>query len=243
MATDRLPEDIQPEDILREQQEYYNARAVEYDEWWLRQGRYDRGDQENNIWFAEQEEVRAAFASLDWRGDVLELAGGTGIWTEWLAPRVRHITVLDGSLEMIALNAARLDAGGYRGKAEYRQVDLFNWQPKRQYDGLFMGYFLSHVPAVQLEAFLATLASALRPGGVLGLIDGRRDARSTSPDQPPPGPETEVMTRRLNDGRTFQIVKRFDDPAALADVFGRNGIDAAVRTTAIHFLYATGQRR
>jgi demethylmenaquinone methyltransferase/2-methoxy-6-polyprenyl-1,4-benzoquinol methylase len=228
---------------LREQQEYYNERATEYDEWWMRQGRYDRGDEENNIWFAEQEEVRSAFASLDWGGDILELAGGTGIWTEWLAPRVRHITVLDGSLEMIAVNAARLEAGGYRGKADYRHVDLFSWQPERQYDGLFMGYFLSHVPAAMMEAFLAKLASALRPGGVLGLIDGRRDARSTSPDQPPPGPETELMTRRLNDGRTFQIIKRFDEPDVLADAFARHGIDANVRSTAVHFLYATAHRR
>jgi demethylmenaquinone methyltransferase/2-methoxy-6-polyprenyl-1,4-benzoquinol methylase len=156
---------------------------------------------------------------------------------------VRHITVLDGSLEMIAINSARLDAGGYRGKADYRQVDLFSWQPERQYDGLFMGYFLSHVPADRMESFIAAIASALRPGSILGLIDGRRDIRSTSPDQPPPGPETELMTRRLNDGRTFQIVKRFDEPDDLADAFARHGIDAAVRTTAVHFLYATGRKR
>jgi 2-polyprenyl-3-methyl-5-hydroxy-6-metoxy-1,4-benzoquinol methylase len=233
----------EPGNVLREQQEYYNARAAEYDEWWMREGRYDRGNEENSVWFNEQEEVRTSFAALGWGGEILELAGGTGIWTEWLAPRVRHITVLDGSLEMIAINSARLDAGGYHGKADYRQVDLFSWQPERQYDGLFMGYFLSHVPAHRMEQFLATIASALRPGGILGLIDGRRDARSTSLDQPPPGPETELMTRRLNDGRTFQIVKRFDDPDALAAAFARHGIEATVRTTAIHFLYATGIRR
>ncbi|HYI14836.1 MAG TPA: class I SAM-dependent methyltransferase, partial [Thermomicrobiales bacterium] len=102
----------EPAEILREQQEYYNARAAEYDEWWMREGRYDRGAAENNVWFAEQEEVRSAFGTLEWRGEILELAGGTGIWTEWLASRVRHITVLDGSLEMMAVNSARLDAGG-----------------------------------------------------------------------------------------------------------------------------------
>jgi demethylmenaquinone methyltransferase/2-methoxy-6-polyprenyl-1,4-benzoquinol methylase len=230
-------------EILREQQEYYNARAAEYDEWWMRVGRYDRGAEENNIWFAEQDEVRTAFDTLEWGGEILELAGGTGIWTEWLASRARHITVLDGSLEMIAINSTRLEAGGYRGKAEYRQVDLFDWQPERQYDGLFMGYFISHVPSRTMDAFLATVARALKPGGVIGLIDGRRETRSTSPDQPPPGPESELMTRRLNDGRRFQIVKRFDEPVALTAALARNGIAADVRTTAVHFLYATGHKR
>jgi hypothetical protein len=75
------------------------------------------------------------------------------------------------------------------------------------------------------------------------LIDGRRDVRSTSPDQPPPGPETELMTRRLNDGRTFQIIKRFDEPDSLEAALARHGIEADVRTTAVHFIYATGRRR
>ena len=41
-------------DPLLEQLAYYRARAAEYDEWWLRQGRYDRGAALNAQWFAEQ---------------------------------------------------------------------------------------------------------------------------------------------------------------------------------------------
>lgn len=31
-------------DILQEQIQYYRDRASEYDEWFFRQGRYDRGE-------------------------------------------------------------------------------------------------------------------------------------------------------------------------------------------------------
>lgn len=229
-----------PEEVLREQQVYYSERAGEYDQWWLRVGRYDRGDEENGVWFAEQDAVREAFAALDFSGDVLEIAGGTGIWTEWLASRARQVTVLDGSLEMIAINSARIDAAGYRGKVSWQQVDLFEWQPQRQYDAVFMGYFLSHVPSERYDAFLGAIAASLRPGGVLAILDGRRDERSSSPDQPPPPETTEVMTRRLNDGRTFAIVKRYDDPPGLTTALARHGIRADVRTTDVHYLYATG---
>lgn len=43
--------------LLKEQIAYYKARADEYDEWFLRQGRYDRGDELNQQWFAEVSQV------------------------------------------------------------------------------------------------------------------------------------------------------------------------------------------
>ena len=39
--------------ILKDQVAYYRARAGEYDEWHLRQGRYYRGDEHKRQWFAE----------------------------------------------------------------------------------------------------------------------------------------------------------------------------------------------
>jgi len=43
--------------VLEQQIEYYRARAAEYDQWYLRQGRYDRGPDLNERWFAQDREV------------------------------------------------------------------------------------------------------------------------------------------------------------------------------------------
>ena len=46
--------------ILQDQIDYYRARAGEYDEWWFRTGRYDRGPEFNARWRAEVATVEAA---------------------------------------------------------------------------------------------------------------------------------------------------------------------------------------
>jgi hypothetical protein len=54
---------------LDEQIAYYRARAAEYDEWWNRVGRYDRGPSQRARWFAEIAVVDAALQSLAPLGD------------------------------------------------------------------------------------------------------------------------------------------------------------------------------
>src|SRR5690242_14514024 len=101
---------VEPADVLQEQLDYYRARAAEYDQWWLREGRYDRGPTLKAQWFREAYEVRLALAQFRPHGRVLELASGTGIWTEQLLPFADQLTALDASSEMLAINSARLNS-------------------------------------------------------------------------------------------------------------------------------------
>jgi SAM-dependent methyltransferase len=229
-----------PAGVLTEQVRYYQARAAEYDEWFERRGRYDHGPEQNARWAAEAEQVFAALAGLDLTGDVLELAPGTGIWTERLAATARSITAVDAAQEMLALNRARLGAAASR--VHYVQADLFAWQPDRAYDAVCFSFWISHVPLDRLPAFLATVARALRPGGAVLFVDGQRESSSTAPDHSLPADGVQTMTRRLNDGREFQIVKNFYDPAWLAERCAEAGLDVDVRLTPTYFIYGLGHR-
>ena len=53
---------------LEQQLDYYRARAGEYDDWWFRTGRYDRGPVANAAWFAEVAALEAALERFDPRG-------------------------------------------------------------------------------------------------------------------------------------------------------------------------------
>ena len=230
-----------PAPILGEMVDYYRARAAEYDEWFYRQGRFDRDEAANAAWFAESAEVFAAFAALGVTGDVLELAPGTGIWTERIAGVARAVTAVDASPEMVAISRAKL--GPAAGRVTYRLADLFAWQPDREYDACCFGFWISHVPLERLDGFLATVARALRPGGKVFFVDGRREPTSTAANHQLPDRGEQVMTRKLNDGRAFQIVKNFFDPAALAARCAAVGLDVEVRETATYFMYGVGERR
>ena len=223
---------------LNDMVDYYRARANEYDEWFYRRGRYDRGPESNARWFAEADEVFAALDALGIAGDVLELAAGTGIWTERFVPTASSITVVDASPEMMAINRARVASE----RISYVQADLFTWQPTRTYDAVCFCFWISHVPTERLDAFLKTVAKALRPGGKLFFVDGRRELTSTAVDHQLPEADTQLMMRKLNDGREFEIVKNYYDPVKLAARLVATGLDVMVRETQTYFIYGYGAR-
>jgi demethylmenaquinone methyltransferase/2-methoxy-6-polyprenyl-1,4-benzoquinol methylase len=227
------------EQTLQQMQTYYKERAHEYDEWFYRQGRYDRGAEHNARWFAEVDEVVQALEDWQLTGDVLELAPGTGIWTERLVRTAKTVTAVDASAEMIALNRARVGSE----RVTYLQADLFTWQAERVYDAVFFGFWISHVPLERLDTFLARVAATLRPGGKVCFVDSRREQTSTASDHQLPEVGKQVMLRKLNDGREFAIVKNFYDPVDLARRCASVGLEVDVRETATYLLYGRGTRR
>ncbi|HEX4008510.1 MAG TPA: class I SAM-dependent methyltransferase [Solirubrobacteraceae bacterium] len=225
--------------LLAEQLDYYRARAGEYDQWWLRQGRFDRGAEANARWFEETHQLERVVDEFDPSGDVLELAGGTGLWTRRLAARAAHLTVLDAAPEVLAINRERVGDP----TVTYTQADLFDYTPQPgAYDVCFFSFWLSHVPADRFAAFWHTVATALKPGGRVLFIDSARTERSTAADHRLPEQDEQTMTRRLDDGREFQIVKRFYDPGPLETELAGLGWDCRVTGTGEFFIHGTATR-
>jgi demethylmenaquinone methyltransferase/2-methoxy-6-polyprenyl-1,4-benzoquinol methylase len=221
------------EKMLREQIEYYRARASEYDEWFLRRGRYDRGPEANGLWFEEVATVRAALDRLHPTGDVLELACGTGLWTEQLLATARRITAVDTSPEVLELNRQRL----HSPNVEYVQADLFAWRPEERYDIVFFGFWLSHIPPQRFDSFWQTVADSLNPGGRVFFVDSKYEPASTARDHTLGSPDAAAVLRRLNDGREYRIVKVFYKKDELQQRLNLLGWDAQIDETPKFFLY------
>lgn len=224
------------DEILKEQADYYRARASQYDDWFYRRGRFDHGEELNQKWFQEVEQVRQHLRSLDPVESVLELACGTGIWTEELVRIGKHVTALDISEEVIAINRQKLPNAN---NVEYRLTDLFTWQPDKTYDLVFFGFWLSHVPPKLLNKFLEKVAQAVHPGGRVYLVDSRPHSTSGAKTNPTRHEDIYAI-RTLDDGREYKIVKMYYDPLVLQNTFMHYAIDATIRCTESYFLYGDG---
>ena len=227
------------EALLQGQMAYYQARAGEYDEWWQRQDRYDHGTDWNNHWVGEVEEVKHQLRHFNPTGQVLELASGTGWWTEQLVQYADALTAVDASSEVLTINQQRL--AQHRAKIDYVQADLFTWKPSHQYDVVFFSFWLSHVPPARFATFWEFVRRALKPDGRVFFIDSLGLESMTAKDQTLNDPQTFVSRRRLNDGQEFPIIKIFYDPADLMQRLHTLGWQMSVQTTAHYFLYGTGR--
>jgi SAM-dependent methyltransferase len=227
-------DELAVERLLSEQRRYYGARAPEYDDWWFRRARYRLDAESAEEWFADVAELEAELERFAPRGDVLELAAGTGNWTRHLLRYADRLTAVDAVPEVLELNRAKLGAA-----VDYVLADLFDWEPPHAFDVCFFSFWLSHVPSGRFEAFWHVVDRALKPDGRVFLVENAdlgdpRHMVSAS---------GEVVRRSLSDGREFDIVKRFWAPAELERELATLGWELSAGATANgHFVFASGQR-
>ncbi|MEU6841186.1 class I SAM-dependent methyltransferase [Streptomyces sp. NPDC046716] len=202
--------------LMAEQMAYYRARAPEYDRPYK-----DRAD---------LRELLAGIDELPVRGDVLELACGTGQWTALLAERAASVTAVDASAETLAI--ARERAGG--PTVRFVQADLFTWEPPRRYDTVFFGFWLSHVLPDRFAEFWRSVGASLAPGGRVVFVD---DGPSEAIHEEFVADESgHTALRRLGDGSAYRIVKVFRGAEELTDRLAALGWSVEVRQAAGSFL-------
>jgi demethylmenaquinone methyltransferase/2-methoxy-6-polyprenyl-1,4-benzoquinol methylase len=224
---------VSDEEQIRQQIAYYRARASEYDQWFLREGRYDRGAAHRAAWFGEVATVERALDEEIEGHSVLELACGTGLWTRYLAAADRRVVALDASPEVIAINRSRVT-----GKVRYVIGDVFAPPVTGRFDMVFFAFWLSHVPETRFDGFWQTVGRLVKPGARVFFVDSLLEPESTAVDHGPLN-TSGVVRRKLNDGRVFDVVKVFHQPADLEQRLRDLGWAGWVRSSGRFFLYGS----
>jgi 2-polyprenyl-3-methyl-5-hydroxy-6-metoxy-1,4-benzoquinol methylase len=212
--------DTESDRLLGEQRAYYRALAPDY------------LDQVLDL--PGGAEVAEALDAFQPRGRVLELACGPGVWTGQLLRHATEVTAVDASSEMLAIAAARTGSERVR----FIQADLFTWEPDGRYDVVFMGFWLSHVPAEHFESFWSLVADCLKPDGRVFFAD---DAYRT-PDELVEGPSSSTIRRLIPAGTAFRLVKVPYQPADLERRLHQFGWHIKVTAAAGPFYWGAGSR-
>ncbi len=180
------------------------------------------------------EDIDGALEEFRPAGDVLELACGTGVWTERLERHAQRLTALDASAEMLELARARVQSPRVR----FVQADIFDWEPDRRYDTVVFCFWLSHVPLERFDEFWGLVGRSLKDEGRVFFAD---DAHRT-PQELVHGESGQTVRRRLPDGSSRTIFKVPHDPAGLERRLASTGWRISVSAAEGPFFWGRGAR-
>jgi len=222
--------------MIEETKEYYRQRAAQYSDWAHRTGDYEGDSEPGSSFFDEAKLLLDALDAERLVGNVLEIACGTGVWTEAVVKNANLVTALDSSQEMIERNKSRLKGNM---KVKYVLADVYDWNADTVYDAVTFSFWISHVPNSRLDEFVSKASRCLRPSGRVFFVDQQDTAKKY---ETLAGPGGEVAARTLNDGKTFKVIKHFYSADEIREAFLRNGIETQVTNTPTHFYYVSGTK-
>jgi ubiquinone/menaquinone biosynthesis C-methylase UbiE len=172
---------------------YYDARAEEYDDFWLQRGLFV--DRQLPGWHDAVGELAAVISALP-PARTLDVACGTGFLTRHLPGEV---VALDASPRMLEVARRQVsDATFVQGDALALPYE------DGSFERLFTSYFYCHLEADERMRFLS---EARRVARELVVVASVLD---------PGGDEARWENRVLNDGSRWTVYKRLFEPELLA---------------------------
>ena len=197
-----LPDEINTETRLID---YYARRAPEYEQI------YHRPERQQDLRKLEQL-VTQAFCGLD----VLEIACGTGYWTQFIAKQARSVLATDCNREVIDIAREKNYARCAVSFVESDAYSLTNIEGTRSAG--FLGFWWSHIPKSKLSTFIKSLHSKLDDYALVLLIDNNRYVEGNSlPVSRHDAEGNTYQKRRLADGSEHEILKNFPTKAGLVE--------------------------
>jgi demethylmenaquinone methyltransferase/2-methoxy-6-polyprenyl-1,4-benzoquinol methylase len=160
--------------------------------------------------------------------DVLEIACGTGNWTQVLARRARSVTATDINDSVLELAGAKPYASD---NVRFQLTDAYHLDGlSGKYTAAFAADWWSHIPKSCVPVFLTALCARLEPGSRVIMIDmlpaENLNFLGTYYDEE----GNRINLRRLPSGEEFEVVKNFPTEEELVSSIEGFGREVEYRT-------------
>lgn len=183
---------------MDEMSDYYKERAPVYDRV------YHYPERQSDLRFLE-----AHIPEVLKGRRILEVAAGTGYWTQFIAKSAKSILVTDREQAQLS-ELARREIGC---QIEERILDAYHLDrlvdEGLSFTGAFAGLWLSHVPKQRLNEFFCALHQCLEPGAVVVLIDNTSVQSERLPLDSQDLHGNTYQRRTLDSGSTHRVLKNF----------------------------------
>jgi demethylmenaquinone methyltransferase/2-methoxy-6-polyprenyl-1,4-benzoquinol methylase len=176
---------------------YYRERAKEYDKVYLIPE--EQGD------LVKATEI---FQRLFSQKQVLEIACGTGYWTEQISKTATSILATDVNESVIEIARSRK----LSKNVVFEVADMYSLTPKAKYDALFGGFIWSHILLQDLDNFLYKITGFLKPNATVAFIDSKLAEGSSHSIKRIAKTDEQGNTyqiRNLEDSTTHLVLKNF----------------------------------
>lgn len=191
---------------VTDMQTYYAQRAAEYERI------YAKPERQADL-CALRSWLPAHFAGRR----VLEVACGTGWWTQFAARDAQRWLATDINEQTLAIARSKpLPANVQLSTADAYTLDGV----EGPFDGAFAGFWWSHVPLARLPSWLDTLHAKLQPGARIVFIDNLYVEGSSTPIARRDAGGNSFQQRTLDDGSTHEVLKNFPTREEAVAVLG-----------------------
>jgi demethylmenaquinone methyltransferase/2-methoxy-6-polyprenyl-1,4-benzoquinol methylase len=172
---------------------------------------------------------------------VLEIACGTGYWTQFIAPQASNVVAIDMAQETLDIAKSRkgLESVNFRIADAYALPDDL-----RFFDAAFAGHWLSHVPRKRLRPFLTGLHAKLESGSPVlfaynpvCFLDNVYSEGHSTPIAETDDEGNTYQFRTLRDGTTHRVLKNFPSESELTAMIEGIGKNAHYRAFKYYWMF------
>lgn len=194
--------------------EYYAKRAAEYERV------YQKPERQNDL-----VKLRKILAEELAGEDVLEVACGTGYWTQVIAQTAKSIVATDINEEVLQI-ARTKDYSGRKVIFEKRDAFQLSSLTGRFTAGL-AAFWWSHLKKSEMKKFLLQFHQALSPDAKVVFMDNKYVPGSSIPISRADDEGNTYQLRALEDGTQYEVLKNFPGESGLRKAV--NGLAKDIR--------------
>jgi len=202
---------------------YYSKRAAEYEQI------YQKPERQHEL-----EWLRGRIPAIFRDRTVLEVACGTGYWTQYIARTAAKVHACD--INDSVLEIAR-EKPIPKGRVNFFKADAVSLEGvPAGCDAAFAGFWWSHVKKSELAKFVQNLASKLEPGAVVAILDNQYAEGSSTAILRRDAEGNTYQMRKLANGEEYEVLKNFPGAAELAEALRPVAREAHLESLAYYWL-------